>query len=47
VLFSDNAQLVPVTGEFRNVGGTEEMLVYIQDRVIVYVSDGTQFKPQQ
>ncbi len=47
VLFSDNAALVPVTGEFRNVNGTEEMLVYIQDKVLVYVSDGTQFKPKQ
>ena len=46
VLFSDNASLVPVTGEFKNVGGTEEMLVYIQDKTLVYVSDGTKFVPK-
>ncbi len=46
VLFSDNAALVPVTGEFKNVNGTEEMLVYIQDKTLVYVSDGTKFVPK-
>jgi hypothetical protein len=45
-LFSDNAPLVPVTGEFKNVNGTEEMLVHIQDQTIVYVSDGTKFVPK-
>jgi hypothetical protein len=45
-LFSDNASLVPVTGEFRNVNGKVEMLVHIQDKVIVYINDGSQFKPQ-
>ena len=45
-LFSDNAALVPVTGEFRNVNGKVEMLVHIQDKVIIYINDGTQFKPQ-
>ncbi len=45
-LFSDNASLVPVTGEFKNVGGTEEMLVYIQDKTLIYVSDGTKFVPK-
>src|SRR5947208_411536 len=47
VLFSDNASLIPVTGEFRNINGTEEMLVYIQDKTLIYISDGTQFKLQQ
>ena len=45
-LFSDNADQVPVTGEFRVVNGKVEMLVHIQDRIILYVNDGTQFKPQ-
>lgn len=45
-IFSDNAALVPVTGEFRNVNGKVEMLVHIQNQVIVYINDGTQFKPQ-
>ncbi len=46
-LFTDNAALVPVTGEFKNVNGTEEMLVHIQDQTIIYVSDGTKFIPKQ
>ena len=46
-IFSDNAPLIPVTGEFRNVNGKVEMLVHIQDQVIVYINDGMQFKPAQ
>ena len=45
-IFSDQAALTPVTGEFKNVGGKIEMLVHIQNQVIIYVNDGTQFKPQ-
>jgi hypothetical protein len=45
-LFSTNADQIPITGEFKMVDGKEEMLVHIEDRTIVYVSDGTQFKPQ-
>ena len=45
-IFSDNANQVPITGEFKVVNGTVEMLVHIQDRVILYIFDGTQFKPQ-
>lgn len=43
-LFSDNAALVPVTGEFKDVDGKEEMIVHIRDQEIIYVSDGTTFK---
>lgn len=46
-IFSDNAALVPVTGEFKSVDGKVEMLVHIQNQVIIYINDGTQFKPQQ
>jgi len=46
-LFSDNAASVPITGEFRVVDGKIQMLVHIQDRTILYLNDGTQFKPQQ
>jgi hypothetical protein len=46
-LFSDNAASVPITGEFRVVNGKVEMLVHIQEKTIIYVNDGTQFKPQQ
>lgn len=45
-LFSDNAPLIPVTGEFKNVDGKEEMIVHIQNQEIIYVSDGTTFKPK-
>ena len=45
-LFSDNAPSIPVTGEFRNFNGTEEMLVHIQNQILVYVSDGTKFVPK-
>jgi len=44
-LFDANADQVPVTGEFRVVNGRVEMLVHIQDRVILYIFDGTQFQP--
>ena len=46
-LFSDNAANVPITGEFRVVDGKIQMLVHVQDRTILYLNDGTQFKPQQ
>src|SRR5712691_9347809 len=39
-LFSDNAPLIPVTGEFKNVDGKEEMIIHIQNQEIIYVSDG-------
>jgi|SRR5579863_6453250 len=45
-LFSDNADLIPVTGEFKVINGKVEMLVHIQNQTIVYVNDGTQFRPQ-
>ena len=45
-LFDANADQIPVTGEFRVVNGKIEMLVHIQDKVILYVNDGTQFKAQ-
>jgi hypothetical protein len=44
-LLSDTPALVPVTGEFRNVNGKIEMLIHVQNQTIVYVNDGTQFKP--
>src|ERR1051326_6958295 len=44
-LFDANADQIPITGEFRVVNGKIEMLVHIQDKVILYVNDGTQFKP--
>jgi hypothetical protein len=48
-LFSDNADLIPVTGEFKDVNGDGkiDMILHIQDQRIIYLNDGTQFKPQQ
>jgi hypothetical protein len=45
-IFAANAEQVPITGEFKVVNGNVEMLVLVQDQTIVYVFDGTQFKPQ-
>jgi hypothetical protein len=45
-LFDANADQIPVTGEFRVVNGKVELLVHIQDKVILYVNDGTQFRSQ-
>lgn len=47
ILFSGDAASVPVTGDFRRVNGREEMRVHIQDQTIIYVNDGTQFRPQR
>jgi hypothetical protein len=48
-LYSDNAGLIPVTADFKDVNndGKIDMIVVIQDQRIVYLNDGTQFKPQQ
>src|SRR6266566_9966781 len=43
-LLSDNAALIPVTGEIRTVNGKVELLIHVQGQTVVYVNDGTQFK---
>jgi len=47
-LFSDNGDSIPVTLEFSDVNGDGkiDMIVHIGDQKIVYLNDGTQFKPQ-
>lgn len=45
-LFDANADQVPITGEFRVVNGKVEMLVHIQEKVILYINDGTECKSQ-
>ena len=48
-LFSDNGDQTPVTLEFYDVNGDGkiDMIVHVGDQKIIYLNDGTQFKPQQ
>ena len=48
-LYSDNGDQTPVTGEFEDVNGDGkiDMIVHIGTQRIVYLNNGTQFKPQQ
>jgi len=48
-LYSDNGDQTPVTLEFYDVNGDGkvDMIVHVGDQKIVYLNDGTQFKPQQ
>lgn len=48
-LFGDGGNLVPVTGEFKDVNGDKrpDMLVHVQDQTIVFINDGTKFRPLQ
>ena len=46
-LFESGGDLIPVTLEFRDVTGDSkvDMLIHIQDKVFVFVNDGTKFRP--
>ena len=48
-LYADSGNSIPVTLEFRDVNGDGkvDMIVHVGDQSIVYLNDGTQFKPQQ
>ncbi len=48
-LFGDGGDLIPVTGVFKDVNGDgrPDMLVHIQDQTIIYINDGTKFRPLQ
>ena len=48
-LYSDNGDSIPVTLEFKDVNGDGkvDMIVHIGDKRIIYLNDGTQFKPPQ
>jgi len=48
-LYSDNGDSIPVTLEFKDVNGDGkvDMIVHIGDKRIIYLNDGTEFKPQQ
>ncbi len=49
VLFGDGQDLTPITGELRDVNGDgkPDLVVYIGDQRIVYINDGTMFRPLQ
>lgn len=49
ILFGDGQDLTPVTGEIRDVNGDgkPDLIVHIQDQQIVFINDGTEFRPQQ
>lgn len=46
-LFESGGDQIPVTLEFRDVtgDGKPDMLIHIQDKVFVFVNDGTKFRP--
>ncbi len=48
VLYSNNADLVPVTGETRDVNhdGKIDLIVHIQNQQIIFLNDGQTFKQQ-
>jgi hypothetical protein len=48
-LFGDGGDLVPVTGEFKDVNGDGrlDMIVHLQDQTIVFINNGTRFRPLQ
>ena len=48
-LFGDGQDLTPVTAEFRDVNGDGKLdiIVHIQDQRLVFINDGTQFRPQK
>ena len=48
-LFGDGQDLTPITGEVRdaNGDGKPDLVVHIQDQTLVFINDGTEFRPQQ
>ncbi|HEU0001223.1 MAG TPA: hypothetical protein VFQ36_10010 [Ktedonobacteraceae bacterium] len=46
-LFGNGQDLTPVTANFKDVNGDgkPDMIVHIQDQTLVYINDGTQFRP--
>jgi hypothetical protein len=49
ILYGDGQDLTPITGEIRDVNGDgkPDLIVHIQDQQIVFINDGTQFRPLQ
>lgn len=49
VLSGANSDLIPITGEFRDVNGDGhlDMLVHIQGQTVVFINTGSKFRPLQ
>jgi len=47
ILFGDGQDLTPVTAEIRDVNGDgkPDLIIHIQDQQLVFINDGTQFRP--
>ncbi len=48
-LFGDGQDLTPIIGEVRDVNGDgkPDLIIHIQDQTIVYINDGSAFRPAQ
>lgn len=48
-LFGSGGDLIPVTGDFRDVNGDgrPDMLIHVQDQTIVFLNDGSKFRSLQ
>lgn len=48
-LFGNDGNLIPVTGEFRDVNGDgrPDMIIHVQDQTIVFLNEGSKFRPLQ
>jgi hypothetical protein len=48
-LFGSGANLIPVTGEFRDVNGDgrTDLIVHVQDQTIVFINTGSKFRTLQ
>lgn len=45
-LLGEGQDLVPVTGEVRDINGRKDLVLHIQNQEIVFVNDGSTFHPQ-
>jgi hypothetical protein len=46
-LLGEGQDLTPITGEIRDVNGRKDLVIHIQNQQIVFINDGTAFKPPQ
>lgn len=46
-LLGEGQDLTPITGEIRDINGRKDLVIHIQNQQIVFINDGTAFKPPQ